>query len=305
MAHAPRDPRAARDFRPGFSQRARYGFLIAYILAFGGFLFGLLLLYTAYLDPTANRALRGILSDITSPISRLGRSATQTLAKAPSSISSMINAGERNRILEAEHKQEETKLVQLQTEMLDNARLKSLLHLATTEPKGQEVIAVHLISSTGSSSRRYAMIDKGALQRITIGAPVRAPEGLVGQVEQVGVISSRILLISDTGAVVPVKRASDGQVGTAVGNGDGSVTIRPAHIGNGTLYKPGDIFVTSGAGGVYQPGIPVAIAISNEQDGVRARLYADPTALDYALVEPVFFQALPEEDKIQIKGKKR
>ena len=52
--------------------------------------------------------------------------------------------------------------------------------------------------------------------------------------------------------------------------------------------KRGDVFVTSGAGGLYRPGIPVAVVESRTRDGAIARILGDPAAADFVIVEPIF-----------------
>ena len=52
--------------------------------------------------------------------------------------------------------------------------------------------------------------------------------------------------------------------------------------------KSGDVFVTSGAGGYYPPGIAVAILTETTDDGGVARIISDPAATDYVSVEPIY-----------------
>ena len=48
--------------------------------------------------------------------------------------------------------------------------------------------------------------------------------------------------------------------------------------------------MTSGSGGIYRPGIPVAQVESLLTDGAIARIVSDPAASEYVLVEPVYQQ---------------
>ena len=52
--------------------------------------------------------------------------------------------------------------------------------------------------------------------------------------------------------------------------------------------KKGDVFVTSGAGGYYAPGIAVAIVTQVNDDGGVARIISDPAATDFVAVEQIF-----------------
>jgi rod shape-determining protein MreC len=57
--------------------------------------------------------------------------------------------------------------------------------------------------------------------------------------------------------------------------------------------KIGDVFVTSGSGGLYRPNIPVAVVETLTRDGAIARIVSDPAAADFVIVDPVFVP-LPE-----------
>ena len=70
--------------------------------------------------------------------------------------------------------------------------------------------------------------------------------------------------------------------------------IRLINLGINPL-KIGDLFVTSGAGGYYQPGTAVAILAEKTADGGLARIVSDPAATDFVAVMPIFE---PEAAKI-------
>ena len=76
-------------------------------------------------------------------------------------------------------------------------------------------------------------------------------------------------------------------VAFAEGRADGTLRIRLINLGINPLKK-GDVFVTSGSGGLYRPGIAVAVASSITKDGAIARLLSDPAATDFVIVEPVW-----------------
>jgi rod shape-determining protein MreC len=82
---------------------------------------------------------------------------------------------------------------------------------------------------------------------------------------------------------VPVMRASDGLPAFATGLVNGMVAIKPINLGE-SPFKPGDIIVTSGNGGLYPPNIPFARVIKKTNDGALARPLADPSNTPYAMV---------------------
>ncbi len=288
--------------RPGFSRRAQLGLFFGYIFAIFGVLTGALMLLTAHFDPEGHNALRAMLGDVAAPFSSAGRAAVRGAGELVDGAAAYLDAGSKNRALASEVKANRVRLIEGQAAKLENQRLRALLKIAQNETG--PVIAAHLVSTTGTSSRRYAMIDKGSLHGLSVGQPVRAAQGLVGQIVQTGAISARVLLISDTGNVVPVKRVSDGVTGFARGTGDGPLIIVPV-VPGAAPFARGDVFVTSGAGGVYPPGIPVAVISSVDRDGAYGRSLADPAALDFALIEKPFVAPPPAPTEIKAKAKKR
>ena len=117
--------------------------------------------------------------------------------------------------------------------------------------------------------------------------PVRSPRGVVGRVLEVGRDSARVLLLTDSQSVLPVRLAQGNVVAFAEGRGDSLLRIRLVNLGINPL-KPGDVFVTSGAGGYYRPGIAVAIVAEKTEDGALARIISDPAATDYVAVEAIW-----------------
>lgn len=282
---APPSPR-----RPGFSRRAQYSLFAGYVIAVAGALVSLLLVLSARFDPQGNAAIQGFFGDIASLVSSAGRGGVDATRDGGSSISAYFDAASKNKAMAAELKAAREKLIAGDVATLEVTRLKKMLKLV--EQKEGPVVAGHLVSSTGSNSRRYAVFSAGSAHGVAVGQPIVAPEGLVGRVVQTGQISSRILLIIDAGNTIPVKRASDGMPALAQGIGDGRMEIKPVTASNNPFNK-GDIFVTSGIGGLYRPGIPVAIGVKRTSDGIGGLPLASPARLDYAVAEPVFVADLP------------
>ncbi|HAU22134.1 MAG TPA: rod shape-determining protein MreC, partial [Erythrobacter sp.] len=76
-------------------------------------------------------------------------------------------------------------------------------------------------------------------------------------------------------------------VAFAEGRGDGTLRVRLMNLGINPL-EPGDIFVTSGAGGYFKPGIAVAIIEEVTEDGGTARMIANPASSTIVAVDPIW-----------------
>jgi rod shape-determining protein MreC len=89
-------------------------------------------------------------------------------------------------------------------------------------------------------------------------------DGIVGQITRVGPISSEAILISDPGHAIPVEVNRNGLRTIALGTGDSSRVTLP-FLPNNADIEPGDLLVTSGLGGAFPAGYPVAEVVKVER----------------------------------------
>lgn len=280
-------PQATR--RTGSSRKAQYSNFFGYIAGAVGALVGGLVLLFAIADPGSFSSLRGLAADAATPASSVaakGRTESQGFFEA---IAGYFAAGHQNARLRREAEFTRVRLVEAAAQAEENRRLKALLDLAQEDPK--PVATALMIASTASSTRRFATISAGSADGVTVGMPVRSPLGLVGRVLETGRHSSRVLLVTDTESVVPVRRARDGVAAFATGRGDGTLHLRLIDLGINPL-KAGDTFVSSGSGGLYRPGTAIAVVQKLLPDGAIARVLSDPSATEFVAVEQVW--SLPE-----------
>lgn len=278
----------SRDRRPGFSRRAQYGLFLGYVGAVSGAVIGAGLLLLSTFNPPAYAAVRSFFSEVTTPVSSGLDWVKRSIAGTPGGIAEHWDVKAENDRLKKELADNRLLVDRARTLNQENRSLRGMLKLreATTD----SVVAARLVNSSASSTRRYATLNAGSWQGVKRGQPVRAPDGLIGQVIEVGPNTSRVLLIIDSSSNVPVRRTSDGLPAIATGRGDGRLDIKSASLGSGN-FQPGDVFVTSGTGGVYPPNVPVARVVEKAGDAAIGTPTANPDALDFALVQQPF---LPE-----------
>ncbi|MAM41141.1 MAG: rod shape-determining protein MreC [Erythrobacter sp.] len=271
--------------RSSFSKRAQYNLFTGYIVAGIGALIGAVLLGVSFFQPTLFGGPRGVAQDAASP-------ATETVAAARTgskslwdSISGYYRAGSKNAELKREVELARIRLEEAEALRQENVRLKGLLDLHDEERK--PVAVARLIGSSSSSTRRFAYLGAGSADGVRVGMPVRSARGVVGRILETGKLSSRVLLLTDSESVLPVRRAGDETVAFAEGRGDSILRIKLINLGINPLKK-NDMFVTSGAGGYYAPGIAVAIVTELTDDGALARIVSDPAAADYVSVEEIY-----------------
>ena len=271
--------------RSGFSKKAQYSVFTGYLLATLGALVGLGLLALSLWQPQAFAPLRGAAQDVVSPAGQAAAVTRSGSGGVWDTITAYWNAGQQNTELREEVEIARIRLAEAEAVAAENERLRALLALA--EGEIMPVATTRLIGSSATSSRRFAYIGAGRVDGVEVGMPVRSARGVVGRVLEVARASSRVLLLTDSESVLPVRRASDNTVAFAEGRGDGFLRIRLINLGLNPLEE-GDVLVTSGAGGYYRPGVAVAVLTELTPDGGIARLVADPSATDFVSVEPIY-----------------
>ncbi|MBU7579150.1 MAG: rod shape-determining protein MreC [Porphyrobacter sp.] len=270
--------------RSGFSKKAQFSLFTGYLLAGAAALLGAVLLTLSLWQPAAFAPLRGVAGDVVTPAATGTATARAGGQGIFASIAGYFNAGAQNAELRRENELARIRLAEADAIAAENRRLKGLLGLRDGESK--PVAVARLVGSTATSGRRHAFLSAGSAQGVRSGMPVLSERGVIGRVLETGRNSARVLLLTDSESVLPVRRATDNVIAFAEGRGDGLLRIRLVNLGVNPL-KVGDMMVTSGAGGYYRPGVAVAVIAKITADGGIARLVAEPAATNFVSVLPV------------------
>jgi rod shape-determining protein MreC len=271
--------------RPGWSRKAQYGLFFSLLGVIAGVMIGLVLLVTSLVAPKTFDGIRGAALDVTGPVASSLHEVTATVAGLFSGADDYWNAANQNRILKRERKAMLQRMVEAKAIVLENRQLKDALQL---RQRANDTIATgRIVGSSFNSARRFAILSVGAGAGVREGMPVRSPQGLVGRILETGALASRVLLVSDRTSIVPSRLLRNGIPVIAQGQGDGTIEVRPLEVGRNP-FKPGDIIITSGTGGLYPPLVPVARIVKLKDDGAIALPLADPSTVSFAIVEPPF-----------------
>lgn len=275
----------SQDRRPGFSRRAQYGIFTGYVVAIAGVVAGLALLVVSLVNPGAFSFARATAAEVARPMGQAGAQTRVAGQSVFSVIAGYLNSGRQNALLNREVAVARANAVTMRAVQDENLRLKALLGIR--DPAIMPVATTRLIGSTSASARRFAVLNSGSSQGVRQGQPVRSATGLIGRVVETSPNTARVLLVTDPDNVVPVRRAGDGLAAFVQGGSNGRIEIRLINSGTNPIHK-GDVFVTSGSGGIYPPNIPVAVATAPHHDGAQGHLASDPADADFVVVMPVF-----------------
>lgn len=271
--------------RPGWSRRAQYGLFFSFLAVLAGIIVGLVLLTLSLVAPKTFASVRGAALDVTGPVAGALHEVTATTEGVFTGAGNYWDAASQNADLKRQNRAMLQRMVEAKAIFQENKQLKATLDLREHE---RTTIAVgRIVGSSFNSPRRFAILSAGSSDGVRIGMPVRSPDGLVGRIIDVGALASRVLLVSDRANIVPARLLRNGIPVIAQGRGDGTVAVRPLEVGRNP-FKPGDIIITSGTGGLYPPLVPIARVIKLNDDGAVALPLADPSTTSFAIVEPPF-----------------
>jgi rod shape-determining protein MreC len=156
----------------------------------------------------------------------------------------------------------------------ENQRLRKLLGSSFVRDEKKMVTEVMAVDT--SPYTHQVVIDKGKIDGVYEGQPVINEKGVVGQVTFVASHNSRVLLLIDANSAIPVQDLRNDIRVIASGNGQ-SEYIQLEHIPGSTDIEEGDLLASSGLGGVYPEGYPVARVTKVDRD----------TRREFAVIEAV------------------
>ena len=280
--------------RPGWSRRAQYGLFFSFIGVIAGIVVGLILLVVSLVAPKTFDSLRGAALDVTGPVAAALHEVTATTEGLVTGAGDYWDAVRQNGELKRQNRAMLQRMVEAKAIFQENLQLKAALQL---RQHARDTVAVgRIVGSSFNSPRRFAILSAGAQDGIREGMPVRSPTGLVGRIIDVGALASRVLLVSDRTSIVPARLLRIDIPVIVQGRGDGTVEVRPLEVGRNP-FRPGDLVMTSGTGGLYPPLVPVARVIKLKDDGAIALPLADPSTTSFAIVEPPFEPAAIAAEK--------
>jgi rod shape-determining protein MreC len=182
----------------------------------------------------------------------------------------------------------------------ENVRLRELLNSSAN--LDARVLVAEIIGIEADPNRHELILNKGADAGLFKGQAVLDAHGLIGQVVEVGAVSSRVLVITDAMHALSVKVNRSGVRSILAGTGHPD-RLRLLYVPDSADIAEGDLLVSTGLGRRYPAGYPVAtvVSISHEPGQPFMTVEARPAAwIDRAshvlLVEGAPQAVAPEED---------
>jgi len=221
--------------------------------------------------------IRTYMDTAVSPFYFLANGPRQILDSVSETLASRQQLELENKALQRELMLKNSELLMLGQFKQENARLRELLGSPLRQDEHKMVTQV--ISTGSDPYTDQVVIDKGSANGVYEGQPVISDKGVVGQVVAVGKVTSRVMLICDSSHALPIQVLRNDIRVIAAGNGC-TEDLQLEHLPGNTDIRVGDVLVTSGLGGRFPEGYPVAVVSSVKRDTQRAYtvIQARPTA---------------------------
>ncbi len=184
--------------------------------------------------------------------------------------------------LQAERLLTRARLQQLTALRAENDRLRDLLE-ARTQIR-DEIRVAEIMAVDANPYRHNILIGIGSRDGVYDGQAIIDADGVVGQVLETGLANSQAILISDPSHALPVEVNRNGLRTIANGTGEFDRLDLP-FLPNNADIREGDLLVTSGLGGAFPAGYPVAVVSSVNR--MPQAPFADVTAVPSSALDQV------------------
>ena len=159
---------------------------------------------------------------------------------------------EENKILKEKVKDLETINYNSEFILIENERLKKTLNELNFS--SNEILAKVIVDKQ-SPFLKSIIVNKGSKHGAELGMAVLDKEYLVGKIVELNFTTSRVLLLSDLNSKIPVDILPNSIQSILSGTGKENGKIQ--YVKEETLIENENKVFTSGAGGIFKPGIPI------------------------------------------------
>ena len=184
---------------------------------------------------------------------------------------------EENKILKQKVKDLEIRKYDAQYIQTENERLKETLN--ELKFSSDEILAKVIVDKQ-SPFLKSIIVNKGSKHGVILGMGVLDQEYLVGKVVEVNFTTSRVLLLSDLNSKIPVDILPNNIQSILSGTGDNIGKIQ--YIKEEALIESDSIVYTSGAGGIFKPGVPIGRTVKNSLNSeINVEFYSEFSQLRF------------------------
>ena len=206
--------------------------------------------------------LRNILQTVVYPIMFVSTIPREIFRGLTGSMEKSENMQSDNESLRQENLLLRSRLEKLHSLEADNRRLKRLL--GQSEQIAERVLLAELVEVSLEPYTQKISLNKGSRDGVYVGQPVINGDGVIGQVVHTSQFQSTVTLLTDPSSAVPVMVMRNGLRGVLFGTGVRNRLAMPYLTADADILI-GDLLISSGMGGRFPTGYPVATVTDVKQ----------------------------------------
>ena len=206
---------------------------------------------------------RNILQTVVYPVMFISTIPREVIRGVTGSMEISSNLQTDNDSLRQENLLLHSRLEKLHSLEADNRRLKRLL--GQSEQIAEHVLLAELVEVSLEPYTQKISLNKGSSDDVYVGQPVINGDGVIGQVVHTSQFQSTVTLLTDPGSAIPVMVMRNGLRGVLFGTGVRNKLAMPYLTADADI-RIGDLLISSGMGGRFPTGYPVATVTEIRQD---------------------------------------
>ncbi len=237
---------------------------------------------------------RALVVDAVAPVLDVMSRPAASIAEIVEHVRELSNLSAENARLKAENQ----RLLHWQTVARQMQSENAILHdqLNFIPDPDPAFITARVIGDMGSSFNQSLLLNAGTRDGVRKGQAVLAGETLVGYISDVGERSSRLLLLTDINAHLPVMVESTHT--RAILSGDNKSRPKLNLLNANPNIQVGDRIVTASSGSAFPPGLPVGVVATTADGNIWIEPFVHRYELEYvAVVDYGLGGILPFTDK--------
>ena len=251
--------------KPSNNKTSKFGKKINFFLI----LLCLSLVFLGKLDLIAVRNMKAFMSDFLAPITILFNKPVKEIVAVLEDVKSATSLREENIRFKSQIRRLNVWKSKTESQELELLELRELLKVIPK--KNNQIITGRVFTAAGGIFANTVLINVGEKDGIVIGQPAISSLGLVGYVINVGISSSRILLIIDINAMIPIYLTDSNW--PAVTQGQNGELLKIRFLSSEAKPLEGEVLETSGHGGQLPSGINVGRIVRS----LSGNYYVKPT----------------------------
>lgn len=224
-------------------------------------------------------AVRGAFTLVTSPVRTIGATISVPVQGLGNIFSNLTSDQETLSDLKAKNEELQARNAELEEAEKTAKRLQDLLNLQ--DSYSLQSTGARIISGSTDSWTSTVTINLGSASGLTVGMPVMASNGVIGQIIECGLTSSVVRLLDDENSSVSAMVQSSRAQGMLNGSATGQLSLDL--VATEQSVEVGDLVVTSGLGGVFPKGLPLGHVTNVEK--TPGSLYLDITVEAFSSTE--------------------